>query len=477
MQNFENIINIASKYTILYVEDDEATTKSMSSILRTLFHKVYLAKDGIEGLSLFRTHQPDIIISDIAMPNMDGIEMAREIRELDVEVPIILFTAFSDKQYLLDSIFVGIDRYINKPLNQEEFFKALYQMVLKVENKKVALQYHNEKIAAKINEASIEMLKQTTQIYPNPTLIFKDKKLYFLNDAAMNLCQFNKDEDIYEAINKKIIQKEGFLPDMWSVNTQNFTQNKVLWMLQSGRRKIFLVNKKTLDDLEIYSLSDVTRIEYEKQKNQNLSSYLFDLLRFSKTKQAPITQKVQEPLKVSKNTPKAEEKEKSYDDIRLDAMHGYTHESAHEYLTHVGHEILEELDELEELENDLIEILEKLEESFDANSIHKYGIYLKNYSKTITSLVEFEDLAFSIDKIANFLQELANIDFEERKMLLLLKSIAEDLRYWRKTIFVTKEAKDIHYLDASLLSSCLQIENEYIHKNDQSDDDNDLELF
>ena len=464
----------AKNYSVLYVEDDDKTRRSMEEILKLVFGHVYAAQNGQEGLEIFKHSRPDLIISDISMPLMNGIEMVKNIREINQNIPIILFTAFSDKEYLLESINLGIDRYINKPLNKEIFFGSLRIVLKKLDNERLAKKYQEEKIQNKINEASLEALKKSTQIYPIPTFILKNESLYFINESAVRLCEFERVEDMLtcDILEKKLVKKEGFLDSFLNLDSLK-EKNKILWQFKNGRQKIFLVSKKEIDDLQIFSLSDITRMEYDRQRNRYLLDYLFDILQRMR-KRAIVYDKGE--VKVEK----LEERsfiEPTYDQIRLDAMHGYERENALDYVNSLDESIFEEIAEMEELENDISLVVDELQENFSLEKINQYGLFLQKYAKTISSLIEFEDLAYSLEKISNFLEALHHRDFDERKLLIILVSIKEDLKYWRKNIFETKEAKDIHYLDASLLSSCLQIDNEFINKSFQDDDANDLELF
>lgn len=465
----------AKNYSVLYVEDDDKTRVSMEEILKLLFGHVYVAQNGQEGFEVFENAKPDLIISDVSMPFMSGIEMAQKIRTTNQNIPIILFTAFSDKEYLLESINLGIDRYINKPLDKEIFFGSLNVILKKLDNDRLAKKYQEEKIQNKINEAALEALKKSTQIYPIPTFIFKNESLYFINESAVQLCEFESIEDTTlpcDILEKKIVKKDGYLDSFSSLDSLK-EKNKILWQFKSGRQKIFLISKKEIDDLQIFSLSDITRMEYDKQRNRYLLDYLFDILQRMR-KRAIVYDKGE--VKVEK----LEEKsfvEPTYDQIRLDAMHGYERENALDYVNSLDETIFEEIAEMEELENDISLVVDEIEEHFSLDKINQYGLLLQKYSKIISSLIEFEDLAYSLAKISNFLETLHHRDFDERKLFIILLSIKEDLKYWRKNIFETKEAKDIHYLDASLLSSCLQIENEFINKSFQDDDTNDLELF
>ncbi len=120
-------------FTILYVEDEETTQELISEILKTSCKEVFIANDGKKGLELYKEKSPDIVLSDIAMPNMDGLTMSEAIKEIDPNQPIALFTAFSQSSYLKRAAEIGIATYILKPLNEEQFFNSLNFMAIELE--------------------------------------------------------------------------------------------------------------------------------------------------------------------------------------------------------------------------------------------------------------------------------------------------------------------------------------------------------
>jgi PAS domain S-box-containing protein len=103
--------------TILYVEDDEDIRGQLAQFLKRRCGNLVLAENGKKGLALFEQHKPDIIISDILMPEMDGLKMGEAIRELNPNVPIILTTAFEEPRYFHRAIDLGIDKYVTKPVD------------------------------------------------------------------------------------------------------------------------------------------------------------------------------------------------------------------------------------------------------------------------------------------------------------------------------------------------------------------------
>ncbi|EAJ1898890.1 response regulator transcription factor [Campylobacter jejuni] len=110
---------------ILVVEDEIKTRESLINVLSERFSKVIGAQNGDEGLKKFKKFKPDLVITDIAMPIMDGLDMAREIKEISDDVPIVVLSAYSEKERLLRSIDIGIDKYLIKPVDIEELFKVL----------------------------------------------------------------------------------------------------------------------------------------------------------------------------------------------------------------------------------------------------------------------------------------------------------------------------------------------------------------
>jgi len=89
---------ILKNYTILYVEDDEDVRKIAVEYLSRLCKEVYEAENGKEALRVWRDEKPDIIITDISMPKMNGIDMARYIRSENIKTPIILATAYTHQK-------------------------------------------------------------------------------------------------------------------------------------------------------------------------------------------------------------------------------------------------------------------------------------------------------------------------------------------------------------------------------------------
>lgn len=113
--------------SILIVEDNPAAKKIISRMVTMQFPDaaVYLAGDGVIGVELFKKHTPDIVITDINMPGMDGVQMANEIKSLKPDTKFIVFTAYKEEQFLEQFSRIGARTYLMKPFDLEELMVAI----------------------------------------------------------------------------------------------------------------------------------------------------------------------------------------------------------------------------------------------------------------------------------------------------------------------------------------------------------------
>ena len=125
---------------VLIVEDEIDLANLIKSSIKELFFKVVTAKDGLEAIKKFDSFKPDIIISDIMMPNLNGLEMSKKIKEKNSETPIVILSAHSHKDMLLEAIDLGISKYFIKPFDIEEFIEYLKDLSKKInKNKSIKL--------------------------------------------------------------------------------------------------------------------------------------------------------------------------------------------------------------------------------------------------------------------------------------------------------------------------------------------------
>jgi len=110
---------------VLYVEDDDDTRSQFCQFLEPRVGALITAANGLEGVEAYFEHRPDIVITDIQMPVMDGLEMAHAIRDMDKLVPIIILTAFDQRDYLMKAIDISVDRFVTKPVESARLYDTL----------------------------------------------------------------------------------------------------------------------------------------------------------------------------------------------------------------------------------------------------------------------------------------------------------------------------------------------------------------
>ncbi|WP_228135424.1 response regulator transcription factor [Halarcobacter anaerophilus] len=134
MNNKEKILK---ELKILFVEDEINISKLLKDALADYFFSFTIANNGEEGLEKYKKINPDIIITDIMMPKLDGLEMTKMIREQNETIPIIVLSAFSDKEKLLKAIDIGITKYFIKPFDPEEVLEYLCAIAKKLNKNRI----------------------------------------------------------------------------------------------------------------------------------------------------------------------------------------------------------------------------------------------------------------------------------------------------------------------------------------------------
>lgn len=112
---------------LLYVEDEPAIIKVMERLLTDRVLELYIAKDGEEAFELYKKHKPEIILADIEVPKINGLELISKIRENDLKVRVVLITAHSDKDVLEKAATLKLSKYLIKPIVGKELFESLEQ--------------------------------------------------------------------------------------------------------------------------------------------------------------------------------------------------------------------------------------------------------------------------------------------------------------------------------------------------------------
>ena len=289
MENLQDVIRLGSKLNILYVEDDAALLQETRTILEKIFMNVDVARNGVEGLFKFTEKHYDLVITDIEMPELNGLEMSTKIKEVAPQVPIIVISAYSNSSYLIEAINIGINYYVLKPILLPQLLSTLYSVVELIENRRVASECHAKEVQDSIRVANEKLFYAMTEASPNPVIICDGRHVAFYNDALEEL--FDRDE--LKVLKKEESQLLNFLERKITVDEllkseHEFAEDLDFMHLADGEpvklslktnhgTKIYLMLKNTLqidtdtimvmftfNDITVLSFQDFQLREYDK---------------------------------------------------------------------------------------------------------------------------------------------------------------------------------------------------------------------
>ena len=134
---------MTNELTLLYVEDDDVVRENFSEIFSTYFPNILLASNGPDALKMFYNNAIDIIILDVSLPGINGLNVASEIRKQNANVEIIMLTAYSEKDKLIQALNFQVFSYLVKPVKHEELDKTLTSLIQKIYFKNILNLQHN----------------------------------------------------------------------------------------------------------------------------------------------------------------------------------------------------------------------------------------------------------------------------------------------------------------------------------------------
>ncbi len=190
--------------SLLYVEDERITREQISRILQRIVTELYIAEDGNQGLEIYKEKRPDIIMTDIMMPILNGLEMSREIRAIDRDSQIIMLTAYSDTEYLLECISLGINQYVQKPVDFSQLTSAIES----------CSDYILLKRKLQQQEARIKMLSQAVEQAPALIMITTQSgAIQYINNMFSRMTGYLPSEVLGR--NPKILKSDLNPPELY----------------------------------------------------------------------------------------------------------------------------------------------------------------------------------------------------------------------------------------------------------------------
>jgi two-component system, OmpR family, response regulator VanR len=211
---------------ILYVEDDEIARENGIEYLENYFELIYDASDAIKALQLYEKYKPDIIITDIQMPKLNGLEFVKRIRQKDKKTQIIIITAFCDKDYLMKAIELQLVKYLVKPVREKEFEEALFLCVDSLENE--------ESNIVKLDNHTYFDTFNKNLISNNEIVKLRVKELVFLELLIKNKNRYVSYEEIENYVwNDNVMTKDAIKTLVKNIKTK-IPKDLILNLTNSG---------------------------------------------------------------------------------------------------------------------------------------------------------------------------------------------------------------------------------------------------
>lgn len=419
--------------------DDNANNRLIIELLLEEFDEITQideAEDGLEAIARCKEDHYDLIFMDIMMPKLDGLEATKEIHAFAKSTMIIAVTAMDTDESKRKMLENGAEDYIVKPIN-DELFKQRVKNYLSIVSMRYKTIYNNSKHSL-YDEKVYPLVKSFT--------IESEESLAYFWDYILNKSE-QKSEEMSDVV--RVIYGIG----LWILKTK-FTTT---------------IHCEENEDTQFITLrlspSISEHITHNILLKHDISDHLLKMGLLSFRLPKTETQVIHQKRSIDKK-----------DKEILDKSHLEEKVSADDFFETVAVDYLDKVESLEDVETQIFIELDNLENHPDDGTLKSISEYYMYYFDTLTRLMKFEDLAHAVKSISMFLKTLHVEEIDAKDLHRLVESnihLVDDLTEWRQNLFVHKSVDDIHYLDASLMSSCLQIESIF-HKEDLGED---IEFF
>lgn len=474
------------KLKLLIVDDVEDNRLVLRAICRKLQNfEIKEAVNGLEAVELTQEWLPDIILMDIMMPVMDGYEASKIIKNLYPKTVIIVVTAVTDPNMQKNMSEIGVDTYIHKPIDRELIIFKLQSIGSSLLLKQGKLKTLSTKDALNPFNSDIRSFRTIFDITDEESMM--DFGMWLIDQCSgRDVVACSRLDLIIELFYKLMRQGAKNQENLSIIIEESYEEIYITIKFE----KAVVLEGRVLEILEQYKSEFIVK---ENILCARIKRY-FEDKSFNTTIETKVTISTQERVS-TQETVSTHSTQEIIEQTVTKEVHTIASEekkllrqsftqktSAVDYVSDIGGDILDEILDLASFDEEWREKLSTFEEEpTDENLVDFADKVLGAYSQTINSLFEFTALGYALSSLGVFLKNRADIVVQDpaktKILILLLENLGYDLVSWRKHIFELQDTQDIHYLDSSFFSSCMQIEGIMGNKEIDVDDENDMEFF
>ncbi|WP_160723466.1 GGDEF domain-containing response regulator [Bacillus sp. USDA818B3_A] len=268
---------------VLYVEDEKFSREKLLRVLNRRFAHIHVAIDGLEGLQLYQKYKPDLIIADIKMNQMSGLEMIKKIRAQNEKAQVIVTTAHDDNEFFLQSIENNVNHFILKPIDLDALLQAIQKSVYQIQLEKELVKQKN-------------LTRSILDFQDNLIFVIEDGEIVEWNQAFTNVTGIGSHVSNQARYQSQLLSNlfvedpHYFYPKDKARWTEEFFSTgknvaKVRWKGPLGNDYNYVMKAGPIPESKqiLFVLTDITDLEKESREREHLS--MFDRLTSSLTRQ------------------------------------------------------------------------------------------------------------------------------------------------------------------------------------------------
>ncbi len=271
MIDIKELKEVTKEFKVLYVEDNLSIKNSMSQYLKKLFLEVVTANDGLEGLEHYKSQTFDIVISDLSMPRMSGLDMLKEIKKLNENQAILITSAHSESEYMFGAIKLGVDGYVIKPVDFAQLNQELYKIAIRLRESKENKEYkiHLQKM---VEEKTADIHKM---------ILFQAENY---EKTLLSMVEMIEERDTYTAgHSKRVAEYSKMIATEMGYSEEECTKLYQACILHDVGKvatpDAVLLNPKALNDIEYALIQEHVEVSYRLLDHMPMFTELAKIVR------------------------------------------------------------------------------------------------------------------------------------------------------------------------------------------------------